>query len=142
VGAVSVGMVGHSQAQHMFETQPMKMASAEACCCGPFPCPTGQHSRLDIGRGGPPTLDRVRLDADPACGVPILGAGTVLFSLLVSILIYGTLMVANVYLLAKFARKGATVATEAETPSDGESSAQPAPLQASISSLSSQTLDT
>jgi cytochrome d ubiquinol oxidase subunit I len=30
VGAVSVGMVGHSQAQHMFETQPMKMASAEA----------------------------------------------------------------------------------------------------------------
>ena len=50
VGAVSVGMVGHSQAQHMFETQPMKMASAEACCCGPFPCPNGQRSRLDIGR--------------------------------------------------------------------------------------------
>jgi cytochrome d ubiquinol oxidase subunit I len=30
VGAVMVGLVGHSQAQHMVETQPMKMAAAEA----------------------------------------------------------------------------------------------------------------
>ena len=30
IGAVMVGMVGHSQAQHMVEAQPMKMAAAEA----------------------------------------------------------------------------------------------------------------
>jgi cytochrome d ubiquinol oxidase subunit I len=30
VGSVLVGLVGHSQAQHMFESQPMKMAAAEA----------------------------------------------------------------------------------------------------------------
>ena len=30
VGAVMVGLVGHSQAQHMVQTQPMKMAAAEA----------------------------------------------------------------------------------------------------------------
>jgi cytochrome d ubiquinol oxidase subunit I len=30
VGSVLVGLVGHSQAQHMFKAQPMKMAAAEA----------------------------------------------------------------------------------------------------------------
>lgn len=30
VGSVLVGVVGHSQGQHMFKTQPMKMAAAEA----------------------------------------------------------------------------------------------------------------
>jgi cytochrome d ubiquinol oxidase subunit I len=30
IGAVMVGLVGHSQAQHMVQTQPMKMAAAEA----------------------------------------------------------------------------------------------------------------
>jgi len=30
IGAVLVGVVGHSQGQHMFKTQPMKMAAAEA----------------------------------------------------------------------------------------------------------------
>ena len=30
IGAVLVGLVGHSQGQHMFKTQPMKMAAAEA----------------------------------------------------------------------------------------------------------------
>ena len=30
IGAVLVGGIGHSQGQHMFETQPMKMAAAEA----------------------------------------------------------------------------------------------------------------
>ena len=30
IGSVLVGLVGHSQGQHMFKTQPMKMAAAEA----------------------------------------------------------------------------------------------------------------
>lgn len=30
IGAVMVGLIGHSQAQHMIQTQPMKMAAAEA----------------------------------------------------------------------------------------------------------------
>jgi cytochrome d ubiquinol oxidase subunit I len=30
IGSVAVGVVGHSQGQHMFKTQPMKMAAAEA----------------------------------------------------------------------------------------------------------------
>lgn len=30
IGAALVGMVGHAQSQHMFKTQPMKMAAAEA----------------------------------------------------------------------------------------------------------------
>jgi cytochrome d ubiquinol oxidase subunit I len=30
IGSVLVGLVGHTQAQHMFEVQPMKMAAAEA----------------------------------------------------------------------------------------------------------------
>jgi len=233
VGALLVGLVGHSQAQHMFETQPMKMAAAEALweseapaalslftvgneakredvfaiklpgmmsllACNNLTCELKGINNLQaeyeqiygpgdyvppvavsywafrimmapgllmialslaslflifkgwLGRF--PWFLRLLLWAIPLPYVantagwilaevgrqpwivfglmltqdavsPILGPGTVLFSLLVFTLIYGTLMVADVYLLTKYARKGVTVETEAETSSDGESSA-------------------
>ena len=233
VGALLVGLVGHSQAQHMFETQPMKMAAAEALweseapaalslftigneakredvfaiklpgmmsllACNNLTCELKGINNLQaeyeqtygpgdyvppvaisywafrimmapgflmialslaalflmfkgwLGRF--PWFLRLLLWAIPLPYVantagwllaevgrqpwivfglmltedavsPILGTGTVLFSLLVFTLIYAALMVADVYLLTKYARKGVTVETEAETSSDGESSA-------------------
>ena len=45
---------------------------------------------------------------------PVVSTGLVFLSLLLFVLVYGALMVANIYLLAKFARKG--VAAEGESP--------------------------
>jgi cytochrome d ubiquinol oxidase subunit I len=47
-----------------------------------------------------------------------VAAGTVLFSLLAFTLIYAALMGVDIYLLAKYARKGVGADTEAEAPSD------------------------
>ena len=47
-----------------------------------------------------------------------VAAGTVLFSLLTFTLVYAALMGVDIYLLAKYARKGVGAETEAEAPSD------------------------
>jgi cytochrome bd ubiquinol oxidase subunit I len=47
VGSVLVGMVGHSQAQHMIEAQPMKMAAAEALWETEDPAPLSLISIID-----------------------------------------------------------------------------------------------
>jgi cytochrome bd ubiquinol oxidase subunit I len=45
---------------------------------------------------------------------PTVNAGSVLFSLISFALVYGILMVADVYLLAKFAKTGGTPSAETE----------------------------
>jgi cytochrome bd ubiquinol oxidase subunit I len=47
VGSVMVGMVGHSQAQHMVRAQPMKMAAAEALWETEDPAPLSLISIID-----------------------------------------------------------------------------------------------
>jgi cytochrome d ubiquinol oxidase subunit I len=54
---------------------------------------------------------------------PGVATGTVLFSLLVFALLYGALMVADIYLLAKVVGKGVTAEAAAEMPSDEQPSA-------------------
>jgi cytochrome d ubiquinol oxidase subunit I len=49
--------------------------------------------------------------------------GMVIFSLVAFALLYGALMVADVYLLAKYGRKGVQAETEAESTLDEQSSA-------------------
>jgi cytochrome d ubiquinol oxidase subunit I len=51
-----------------------------------------------------------------------VGAGTVLFSLLAFALMYAALMGVDIYLLAKYARKGVATEAEAEAPVDEASS--------------------
>lgn len=47
IGSVLVGLVGHSQAQHMVQTQPMKMAAAEALWETADPAPLSLISIFD-----------------------------------------------------------------------------------------------
>jgi cytochrome d ubiquinol oxidase subunit I len=55
---------------------------------------------------------------------PSVSGGSVLFSLVLFTLLYGVLMIADVYLLAKFARKGP--ASDQEEPVDGVEDLSPA----------------
>ncbi len=233
VGAVLVGVVGHSQGQHMFKTQPMKMAAAEALWeteqpadlslftisdqkarkevfsiklpammsllnCNNFTCEIPGINQIQAeyeqtyGPGNyiPPVtlvfwafrgmvgaglamialaaaalfltlkkwLDRypwlLRLlmwaiplpyiantggwllaevgrqpwivfglmRTEEGVSVSVTG-GMVIFSLVAFALLYGALMVADIYLLAKYARKGVQVEAETESPLDEQSSA-------------------
>jgi cytochrome d ubiquinol oxidase subunit I len=81
----------------------------------PYLANTGGWLLAEVGRQ--PWIVFSLLRTEQGVSVSITG-GMVIFSLVAFALLYGVLMAADVFLLAKYARKGVPAETEAESPTD------------------------
>jgi cytochrome d ubiquinol oxidase subunit I len=86
----------------------------------PYLANTGGWLLAEVGRQ--PWIVFGLMRTEQGVSVSVTG-GMVIFSLVAFALLYGALMVADVYLLAKYARKGVQAEAESESPLDEQSSA-------------------
>ena len=123
---LGVAAVGHRPRGALDDTQgphPHGQMAAVCRCGRSAPARLRQLLRVDLHRGGPPAVARLRAD-DTANGVsPSVSMGEVITSMTVFTLLYGALAVVEIKLFLHYVRKGAEPFEEPQDPADRDEDA-------------------